>query len=263
MKNETIFSGRRAAPWLLAALLILRFPVLMLGSMAPDGGTAPLAAYLVGTQLCTALLFWLLRDRLDRCFVTLPALILFLLSPLFAWQGGMEDPTVWLRALVCAALAWGLWRRRAQVRLVPVRGLAKNLLLTAALVAAGAVLFAWVRGFKGGGEAPTVDSFWRGFCYQMAFAAVLEEPLFRAFLPALLESRGLRPAGAVLVTAGLFWLGHLYYMGTGANFWVVIPLASLLLGFAARRTGSVGWSMGAHALLNTLGDIFQHALRLF
>lgn len=259
MKSETIFSGRRAAPWLLGALLILRFPLLILGGT----WAAAAAVYLVGTQLCTALLFWALRDRLDRCFVTLPALALFLLSPLFAWQGGMDDFTVWLRALVCAALAWGLWRRRAEVRLAHSRGFVKNLLLTAVLVAAAALLFAWVRGFKGGGEAPTAESVWRGLCFQLSFAAVMEEPLFRAFLPALLESRGLRPAAAVLACAAIFWLGHAYYIGTGANFWVVIPLASLLLGLVARRTGSMAWSMGAHACLNALGDIFQHSLRLF
>ena len=92
-----------------------------------------------------------------------------------------------------------------------------------------------------GGEAPTAESVWRGLCFQLSFAAVMEEPLFRAFLPALLESRGLRPAAAVLACAAIFWLGHAYYIGTGANFWVVIPLASLLLGLVARRTGSMAW----------------------
>ena len=53
MKSETIFSGRRAAPWLLGALLILRFPLLILGGT----WAAAAAVYLVGTQLCTCLLY--------------------------------------------------------------------------------------------------------------------------------------------------------------------------------------------------------------
>ncbi len=45
MKSETIFSGRRAAPWLLGALLTLRFPLLILGGTS----AAAAAVYLVDT----------------------------------------------------------------------------------------------------------------------------------------------------------------------------------------------------------------------
>ena len=63
--------------------------------------------------------------------------------------------------------------------------------------------------------------------------------------------------------AALFWLGHIYYYNTGINFWLVIPIGSLVLGLVIRKTKSISYSMTTHALINSLGDVFQHFVRLF
>jgi membrane protease YdiL (CAAX protease family) len=89
------------------------------------------------------------------------------------------------------------------------------------------------------------------FLYQLGFAAISEEPVFRGFLWGYLRRSGLREIWVWLAQAVLFMSAHLYFKDAlPFNFWVVVPAAGLLLGLLAWRSRSIAAGMLAHAAYN-------------
>jgi membrane protease YdiL (CAAX protease family) len=96
-----------------------------------------------------------------------------------------------------------------------------------------------------------VSSTGLAFLYQIGFAAVSEEPLFRGFLWGYLRREGWREAWTWLFQAAVFTSAHMYFMDALAfDFWIVVPLAGLILGLFAWRTRSIAPGMLAHAAYN-------------
>ena len=92
----------------------------------------------------------------------------------------------------------------------------------------------------------------REFFYQLGYAAVTEEPLFRAFLWGYLQKAGWKTVWIWLFQAGLFMLGHMYYLiKLPLSFWLVIPIGGLILGGLVWRSKTISSSLAAHAIMNT------------
>lgn len=90
------------------------------------------------------------------------------------------------------------------------------------------------------------------FFYQLGFAAVSEEPLFRGFLWGFLRQSGWKNVWIWLFQAGLFMLGHLYFLKLSPlSFWLT-PIFALVFGALVWRSKTIASSMAAHALINGL-----------
>jgi membrane protease YdiL (CAAX protease family) len=255
--------------FLLIALLLLRFPLLYLG----EGDVIPkeisFIVYLCGTYLVTGLLVYQNRQNLEQYNITPVALLVFLIAPLAAIVAGNDyDPTLWLRVLL-AALFVVLLFAKGKYKPSFVNVNVKKTLADAAF----ALLLCFVipiavhaiRGF------PIIDDpnairMYSGIpnnlFYQLSSAAISEEPLFRGFLWGYLKGKGITNGRICLIQAGLFWIGHIYYIGTGVNFWIVHPLLALLLGLIVWKSKSITHSMVVHSCLNTFSD-YLRLIRLF
>jgi membrane protease YdiL (CAAX protease family) len=100
-----------------------------------------------------------------------------------------------------------------------------------------------------------------GFLYQLGFAAVSEEPVFRGFLWGYLRKLGWREIWVWLAQAGLFMSAHLYFRDAlPFNFWIVVPSAGLIFGLLAWRTRSIAVGMMSHAAYN--GGVYVILLKL-
>jgi membrane protease YdiL (CAAX protease family) len=65
------------------------------------------------------------------------------------------------------------------------------------------------------------------------------------------------------MVAGLFMLGHIYYINQHpVSFWLIIPLGALVLGGLACRSKTISSSLAAHAIMNTLGYPLANFLAL-
>jgi membrane protease YdiL (CAAX protease family) len=90
--------------------------------------------------------------------------------------------------------------------------------------------------------------------YQIGYAAISEEPVFRGFLWGYLHKSGWRDVYIWLFQAILFTLGHLYYFNTlPISFWLIVPLGALVMGWLAWRSRSIATSMAAHGVMNGFG----------
>jgi len=93
--------------------------------------------------------------------------------------------------------------------------------------------------------------------FQLSSAARSEEPLFRGFLWGYMKREGIKNIWICLVQVMLFWFGHIYYIDTGVNFWIIHPLMALLLGMLVWKTKSITHTMMLHSCINTFADYLR------
>lgn len=261
---KQLFADKGSAV-LMILLLLLRFPLLIAAQFGLIPNTIAVVVFLSGTYLCTGILICRKVSTLDQYCISIPALILFLLSPIFAIISNPNDVTAFARIAMSIAFAVFIVRKRAALKTVRNnwKEILWNCLFVFVAVVVTTALFAYIRGFSGIESAVTFSMLAKGVLFQLSFAAVMEEPLFRGFLWGSLRQAGIREGLIGVIQAALFWLGHIYYFNTGINFWLVIPIGSLVLGLVILKTKSISYSMTTHALINSLGNVFQHFVRLF
>ena len=277
MKNT---KGRTVAFLLLGGLLFLRFVILAGGAFfGPPKWVSP--TFEVGTYLLTTLLIWWERKRLaDFHIDRLALLFIILFKPLetvilFFW--GLPSPLAlphWPAFLIWAiaiGLLVALLISRPSV--TPVSKSSLKWIGIGLLAGLGTVLLlgfpmslqidSAVLANGPGGRAMLVQAF-VGFFYQIGYAAVSEEPLFRGFLWGYLKGVRWKDWWIWLFQAGLFMLGHLYYINTyPISFWVIVPVCSLVLGWLACRSRTIASSMVAHATINALGFTVGYLIAVF
>ena len=250
---------------LMILLLLLRFPLLIAAQFGLIPNTIAVVVFLTGTYLCTGILLCRNISTLDEYCISIPALLLFLVSPIMAIISNHNDVTAFARIVMAIVFAVFIIRNKKVLSTVKSnpKAVLWNCLFILAAVGIATVLFAYIRGFSGTESTVTLPMLTNGILFQLSFAAVMEEPLFRGFLWGSFRQMGIQDGLVCVIQAVLFWLAHIYYYNTGINFWVVIPIGSLVLGLVILKTKSTSYSMAAHALINSLGDVFQHFVRLF
>lgn len=92
--------------------------------------------------------------------------------------------------------------------------------------------------------------------YQIGYAGVTEEPMFRGFLWGYMRKAGWRETWIWLFQAVLFMLAHIYNLNNSQfSFWVIAPLGGLVLGLLAWRSHSITASLAAHGTMNAFAQI--------
>ncbi|MBN2005473.1 MAG: CPBP family intramembrane metalloprotease [Anaerolineae bacterium] len=259
---------------IVAALLFLRMALLGAGEMIWKGQNWLEPTFQVGTYLFTACLIWWERNRLAEFHIDKLALAMIILFKpiqtliLCLWGGGNNNAlafpkwpslVIWLISL---GLVLALWASRPSlpklsrdsfnwVGIGILVGLLEVLLLGYPMaLQIGETSMQVEVGFL------TIFS-WRSlmsFLYQLGYAAVSEEPLFRGFLWGYLQKAGWKGVWIWLFQAGLFMLGHIYYVNEfPISFWVIVPAGALVLGGLVWKSKTLSSSMAAHATMNTLG----------
>jgi branched-subunit amino acid transport protein len=99
---------------------------------------------------------------------------------------------------------------------------------------------------------------------QLTNAAVWEEPLFRGFLWGYLRRLSWANGLIWFFQAGLFTLGHVYYLPTETFLpWLIrMLLPALILGFIAWQAQSIFASMVTHGVFNASFDLLAHTRSL-
>ena len=250
---------------LLIVLLFLRYPLLFGSQFGNINHTVATIVFLSGTYLCTGIFICRNLKNLYRYCISTPALVLFLLSPIMAYFSNPNDPTTIIRIAMAVVFAAYCFKKRNVISAVKndVKTIIQNSLFVIVCILITTLLFAYIRGFSGVENPVTLSQLILGLMFQVSYAAVSEEPLFRGFLWGSFRQLGLNEIWICILQALLFWLGHIYYLNTGINFWMVIPIGSLVLGLVIIKTKSITYSMITHSFINTLGDIFQHFIKLF
>ncbi len=267
-KTHAIVAGS-----LLAALLILRLLFLGGGGILWENNAWLEPVYQIGTYFFTACLIWWERDRLVEFHIDKLALaIIILFKPvqtlmLGFWWGSVPilafpkwpSLLIWLIAL---GLVLALWPSRALLPKLSKSsfrwlgiGIVVGLLVVLLL---GYPMSLQIDKSQIHGNINILAAFSSpaliGFLYQLGYAAVSEEPLFRGFLWGYLQKLRWKGVWIWLFQAGLFMLGHIYYINEfPISFWIIVPVVSLVLGGLAWKSKTIASSLAAHATMNALG----------
>ena len=243
------FTPQQIGLFLLAGLLILRLPYLTLVGTLYDTPPGWLYySFIVGTYLLTALLIYVERERLQAFWFDIASAIIFLCQPLL-FLGGIG---------LFAAM------RRKQARFPkPPASVLRWALFGGLLAVLSELLMVYLK-LNMPQEIPTEPAT-LGFLFfavltQMTNAAAWEEPLFRGFLWGYLRLAKWKNVWIWLFQAGLFTLGHVYYLRVESlGPWLIrIMLPALMLGLIAWGARSITASMITHGFFNATFDMLTH-----
>lgn len=275
----------RIALILLLGLLFIRFPfvagIALFISPTPSW-VSPIFEF--GTYILTVILIWWERKRLaDFHIDTFVVAIIIFFKPIetlflasLGNDGIVSDPLAF--PSIPALLIWivAIWLLLALLRQHPrLPGIRRKTIFwfiagtLFGILAAILLAYPFSLQIGTGNHLNTLppfslnEIFIGGFVYQMSYAAISEEPLFRGFLWGYLRKAGWREIWIWLFQAGLFWVGHIYYFGKlPISFWIV-PLAGLLLGGLAWRSRSIATSIAAHGAMNGFGQYLAYIAFFF
>jgi hypothetical protein len=273
----SISTHQRVAWLLLAGLLVIRLPLLG-GVMlfANPGWLVPV--YEVGTYLLMACLIWWERERLADFHIDGLALwIILLFKPIqtlyltLIWHFD-SDPLAFPNWpglcfwVIAGGLVLALWLSHTPWPKLTRRsfiwsglGILVGLVLALMLALPMSIQVPDAPPFSGAVAWAALREGVPSFFYQMGYAAVSEEPLFRGFLWGYLRQAGWKNRWILLTQAGLFVLGHIFYINTAPiSFWIIVPTGALVLGGLVWRSKSLSSSLAAHATVNGIGYTFGY-----
>ena len=255
---------------LLTGLLLLRIPLLGFVTLFAEYDWVD-PVFEIGTYFLTACLIWWERERLaDFHIDTLAVSIIILFKPIqtllltlseyatyplaFPQWGGI---LIWMIAAALFIAMWSSRPRMARISRASAGWFGWGLLaglLTAAIL--GYPMSFQVDNVPASlpGLFPLTFMILRQVFYQLGYAAVTEEPLFRGFLWGYLRKAGWKDVWIWLFQTGLFMLAHIYYINQlPISFWIIVPVSTLVLGALAWRSKTISASMGAHTMMNASG----------
>lgn len=234
--------------------------------------------FITGTYLLTGIFIYLKRDRLREYHITAGALWIILLSPLVVpfthWVFGTPlfvEPLwwrwsfvlIWPQIILAFIFLYVYFRNRESFRLSgdKYRWVAVAVPIG---VITGVLLQYLVK--RNGISDPyplSMPILTTLFISQVGLAGVLEEPLFRGFLWGYLKQRNVPEIWIWLVQTLLFGLAHIYHLQRRPSyFWVLVPVAGLVMGYVAWRSRSIVTSMIVHGFINTIAWLLPYFIRL-
>ena len=260
---------------LIIVLLALRYLVTTSRMIFQEPPGWLLPAYEVGTYILVAVFLVFLRNSLEEYHITNLAIwmvIVFkpfetlILTGLNAIDLGANFPLalpklpgifIWVIALALFAVFRKQILRRGSVPRKEWRWLLVGGLVGLGVVLVTAVPMSFqVRPFNPGVKLNVLSTVLQGVAtipYQLGYAAISEEPIFRGFLWGYLRKIGWRDLWIWLFQGLLFILAHLYYAKSAPiSFWLIVPLGALVMGWLAWRSRSIATSMSAHGVINGL-----------
>lgn len=243
------FTRQQIGLALLAGLLILRLPYLtVVGTLFDPPPVWLYFSFTGGTYILTALLIYVERERLRTFWFDLASAVIFLCQ-VFYFVGGI-------------GLFAAMRRKRAKFP-VPLPRVLRWALIGALLGVVSDLIIVYLNLYPAQARSPAPATLWflvPAVLIQMSNAAVFEEPLFRGFLWGYLRLAKWKNVWIWLFQAGLFTLGHVYYLRAEPfESWLIrLLVPSLVLGLVAWGARSITASMVTHGFINATNDLLMH-----
>lgn len=264
----------KAVPFLLLGLLLfLRFPFLISAAYGIKMFAVKdiFSVYLDCTYILSAALIWWEKDRLIEFHIGIQALCLFIFIPILkpvvsillsTYTPYKHNTYSWIQFAAAAALGLSLIISKGRFTRMKLRTAIFWIAVSIAVGLATGAIWGFVYKVQNnisGVQSSLLISL-RLFFIQLSNAAIAEEPLFRGFIWGYLKWLHVNEYWIWLIQAGLFCLGHIYYLNTAPySFFIAIPAMALIFGFIAWRSRSISSSMIIHGLYNSFSEFVAYS----
>jgi membrane protease YdiL (CAAX protease family) len=280
MRIEGAEKSHAVVTWsLIGAMLFLRIGILGIMGIFTSADWL-ITFYEVATYLFTAIFLWWEIKNLKEFHVDMLALLIIIvfkpIQTLILWIWKIPNALAFphipalIMWIIAAGLAIACWIRRKDLPKFQWKSLGFFGIGILAGIILG-ILLAFPMSLQVE-QSLSPSQFWeivrqQGvtlFAYQIGYAGVAEEPLFRGFLWGALRRTGWKEVWIWLFQASLFMLAHIYYINRlPISFFVIVPVGALGLGLAAWKTRSLSSSLAMHGAANALGSLWGALLHYF
>lgn len=228
--------------------------------------------YLNITYLLTIMIIFIEKENLLEFNITTGAVIIFLASPIskpliyflvgdyINFQQSIKFTWFEILVSVGAIIYMGYYNKNDSKRKLEV---SLYWLIVSVLLGIITSLFLsyTYRHFMGKASIYfSMTLFLKLFISEMVNASIMEEPLFRGFIWGYLSKNNWNKFGIWLFQAGIFALGHIYYLPKIPIAVVGAFVCGLILGFLVWRSKSIGYSMICHGIINSVQPFLLHYL---
>lgn len=282
MISNPVQANHQKIAWAaLAGLLILRIPFLAFLQLFQVRRIWIDPVWQTGTYLLIVFLVWWERKKLADFHIDLFVIMLIvLLKPLqtlilnyWGYNDMMAFPkplslVIWGAAIVLALLVWkdrSLFPRMQKYSIAWfVIGLLAGLGTAILLGYHWSIMFEKTTGSVFLFSKSTISAIGVNFLFQMGMAAISEEPVFRGFLWGYLHKLHWTDPKIWLFQTVLFTFAHIYALNVfPVSFWVIVPVASLVLGLLVWRTRTLASSIAAHGIINAAGSVIGNLIAVY
>lgn len=257
---------------IIVSLLLLRFPLLIIPSFFKAGMSFNIIRLIfqVGTYLLSAILLIIERDRLAQFKFNIFAIVIFLLAPIIKliayldlkYKVPLHIMEFWLPIFISGLLIVFFILNYKKLHKENIKYYVKWTILSILVGILASIGISFIYNLFSPAIRsdlnPSFNIFICSFFIQLSNAAVNEEPLFRGFIWGLLEKSGWKQYWIWLFQAGIFCIGHIYYLPQNPIFLIGTFIVALILGLLVWRSKSIGTSMIAHGIMNSLSNIILH-----
>ncbi len=267
--NQTDKNHNRMTLILILLLLALRLPFMtVIGVFFYEASLWVMPIFENGTYLITAVLIWWERKRLEQFHIGYIALGIIILIPfVYSILFHFYDPYGTIdrlgyplfRMIVAGLLLVTLIVQRPVLKKVTMKSVLWIIIAIAVGIVIGSLMgYVYSRLMPSEGSMThTFPQMVSRFIRQLFYAAVNEEPLFRGFLWGYLMLKGWKNLWILLFQAGLFMIGHSYYITQNPGSLIGVFIAACILGIIAWKSRSIAGSMVTHGLVNSVSVIVQ------
>ncbi len=252
-------------------LLILRFPLLIIPqftilSISSDN---LFLIYINGTYFLTAVLIFLERNKLSQFKINIFAITIFLLTPILKpivyFFAKVHIPFnslffIWFNIIVSVLLCLSLVISHTKIHIDKFKYHIKWFILSVFIGVITAIVLSLIysRNETSSEYKASIITYLVCVVTQMSHAAIMEEPLFRGFLWGCLEKKGLNLIWICFFQAAFFCIGHVYYLPLYPVNFIATFVVALILGYLVWKSKSIGTSIIAHGIINSLVDLIVH-----
>lgn len=266
-KNNVFFNNRKLSWILLISSLTLRmFYILNFFDLAINYWFYDILH--IGIYILSVFLIWFERKKLQESLIDCAALLIIIffkpIQTLLLTSRGIESILafpkplsliIWCSSLILTYLIISKKIKTTKINLETIKWIIIGILVGFVTAIFYGLLLTF--NYKQASNINTVIKMAGiGFIYQIGFAAITEEPMFRGFLWGFLRDLKWKDKWINVFQIGLFTFAHLYYLKTSLiSFFIIVPLGGLITGLLASKSNSIATSMVAHATMNALSKL--------
>lgn len=209
-----------------------------------------------------ATLLWWNSDEIESLHLDRATLILIVVNGVVRSKLGIQNEIFvkWALVIICGAILVAIWKRRDCIPKPKWSWTLIGLILSLVVIPLSFIESLQPERYSDVNiqQINVGLLLIRRFLTNLSFVAISEEVLFRGILWRYLQRLGWNDSRVFWCQAMLFWLTHIWEIGSPITFFITIPIGTLLFSLLTRFSKQLFPSILLHLLLDTIAPFIVY-----